>query len=300
MAESQVNFANEVLLDTPLRIPPIQEQDLIAKVLDTLDTTISETETIIEKLKVVKLGLLQDLLTRGIDANGELRPPQSVAPQLYKESPLGWIPKEWEALQMRDITTLITSGSRGWATYYVETGALFLRSQNVRMGYLDFSDRQHVSPPNGGEGLRTKLNSRDLLITITGNGVGNVAYVPESWDELAFVSQHVGLIRFSEPQFSLLAMHYLVEGAPGNQQIINAQYGQSKPGLNLENLRNLCVPAPSEDERVAITERIACAYERIDIEGRFSAQLRELKQGLMNDLLTGRVRVTSLLEEGAA
>lgn len=281
---------------TSVPVVPRNEQSKIAQILDTLDAAIRRTEAIVDKLKSVLQGLLHDLLTRGTDANGELRPPQNEAPRLYKDSPLGWIPKEWDALQMRNITTLITSGSRGWATYYVETGALFLRSQNVRMGYLDFSDRQHVSPPNGGEGQRTKLNSRDLLITITGNGVGNVAHVPETWDELAFVSQHVGLVRFSEPQLSLLAMHYLVEGAPGNQQIINAQYGQSKPGLNLENLRNLFIPSPPEDERVAITERIACAYERIDIEGRFSTQLRELKQGLMNDLLTGRVHVTPLLE----
>ncbi len=65
-------------------------------VLDTLDTAIHETEAIIAKLKAVKQGLLHDLLTRGIDANGELRPPQAEAPHLYKQSPLGWIPKEWE------------------------------------------------------------------------------------------------------------------------------------------------------------------------------------------------------------
>jgi hypothetical protein len=65
-------------------------------VLDTLDTAIHETEAIIAKLKAVKQGLLHDLLTRGIAANGELRPPQAEAPHLYKASPLGWIPKEDE------------------------------------------------------------------------------------------------------------------------------------------------------------------------------------------------------------
>ena len=74
----------------------IAEQVKIAEVLDTLDTTIRQTEAIIEKLKQVKQGLLHDLLTRGIDANGELRPPQSQAPHLYKDSPLGWIPTEWD------------------------------------------------------------------------------------------------------------------------------------------------------------------------------------------------------------
>ena len=296
MAESQVNFANEVLLDAPLRLPPVHEQHLIARVLDTLDTAIRETEALIDKLKAVQQGLLHDLLTRGIDAKGQLRPPQSEAPQLYKESPLGWIPREWDASQLCMLTKLITSGSRGWAAYYAESGALFLRSQNVRMGYLDLTDRQLVKPPTGGEGERTKLEPSDLLITITGNGVGNVAHVPDEWAETAFVSQHVGLVRFNDPQLALLATHHFVEGAPGNQQIVSAQYGQSKPGLSLENLRGFWIPIPAEGETSVINSKIACAYERLAQEEGLAHQLRSLKLGLMDDLLTGRVRVTPQLE----
>lgn len=79
-------------------LPSYGEQQRVSQVLDTLGTAIHETEAIIAKLKAVKQGLLHDLLTRGIDANGELRPPQAEAPHLYKESPLGWIPQEWAAL----------------------------------------------------------------------------------------------------------------------------------------------------------------------------------------------------------
>ena len=104
MAESQVNFANEVLLNTPLNLPPLVEQRVIAQISERLDTAIHETEAIIAKLKAVKQGLLHDLLTRGIDANGELRPPQGEAPHLYKESTLGWIPKEWEPLPLEQVT----------------------------------------------------------------------------------------------------------------------------------------------------------------------------------------------------
>ena len=83
--------------------PPDSEKILIAQVLDTLDTTIRQTEAIIEKLKQVKQGLLHDLLTRGIAANGELRPPQSQAPHLYKDSPMGWIPMTWNALDRKSV-----------------------------------------------------------------------------------------------------------------------------------------------------------------------------------------------------
>ncbi|MDT4831802.1 restriction endonuclease subunit S domain-containing protein [Metapseudomonas furukawaii] len=291
-----LNVSVKEFFEIETALPPVEEQRCVAQILDTLDTAIRETEALIDKLKAVKQGLLHDLLTRGIDANGQLRPPQSEAPQLYKESPLGWIPREWDASQLCMLTKLITSGSRGWAAYYAESGALFLRSQNVRMGYLDLTDRQLVKPPTGGEGERTKLESSDLLITITGNGVGNVAHVPDEWAETAFVSQHVGLVRFNDPQLALLAAHHFVEGAPGNQQIVSAQYGQSKPGLSLENLRGFWIPVPAKGETSVINSKIACAYERLAQEEGLAHQLRSLKLGLMDDLLTGRVRVTPLLE----
>lgn len=80
--------------EIPIPKVNVTEALKISEILDTLDTVIHETEAIIAKLKAVKQGLLHDLLTRGIAANGELRPSQSEAPHLYKESPLGWIPKE--------------------------------------------------------------------------------------------------------------------------------------------------------------------------------------------------------------
>ncbi|MCQ8105468.1 restriction endonuclease subunit S [Methylomonas sp. SURF-2] len=238
---------------------------------------------------------MHDLLTRGIDANGELRPPQSEAPHLYKRSRLGWIPKEWNTERLGDISALITSGSRGWASYYADSGSLFVRSQNVRMGHLDLGDRQYVLPPSGEEGQRTKLEALDLLVTITGNGVGNVAIVPDDWRVTSFVSQHVGLVRLYDPEITKVVVNFLVEGAPGNRQIVDAQYGQSKPGLNLDSLRNIRIPIPSKRERIEIVESITRSNDRIISEDNDLNQLKMLKIGLMNDLLTGRVRVTPLL-----
>jgi len=84
-------------------VPPLRQQQAIAEILDTLDTTIRQTEAIVEKLKQVKQGLLHDLLTRGIGANGELRPLQSQAPHRYKESPLGWIPHRARRAYIRSL-----------------------------------------------------------------------------------------------------------------------------------------------------------------------------------------------------
>ena len=132
---SMKNLPKSKLLDLETLFPPVDEQRSIATILDTLDTTIRQTEAIIDKLKQVKQGLLHDLLTRGIADNGELRPPQSEAPHLYKESALGWIPHEWRASSIgiscdvhNGLRLPIASGIRGRMTgeypYFGPTGVL--------------------------------------------------------------------------------------------------------------------------------------------------------------------------------
>ena len=86
-----------------LLIPPLPQQRKIARILTTLDNVIAQTEALIAKYQAIKQGLMHDLFTRGVDATGKLRPPQSEAPELYKQSELGWIPKEWEVVRLAEI-----------------------------------------------------------------------------------------------------------------------------------------------------------------------------------------------------
>ncbi|MPZ47284.1 MAG: hypothetical protein GEV05_28765 [Betaproteobacteria bacterium] len=159
-----------------------------------------------------------------------------------------------KTVRLGEISEFITSGSRGWAEHYSDKGPLFLRSQNIRDQTLDFTDLQRVQPPKGAEGERTRTKPGDLVITITGNSVGNVAFVPESLEE-AYVSQHVGLVRLVQPERHRMLSAFFGKNAPGNEQILRAQYGL-KPGLNLTSLRNLVVPYPDLDELQRITESI--------------------------------------------
>ena len=83
----------------------------------------------------------------------------------YKQTEVGVIPEEWEMKPLSELSDFVTSGSRGWAQFYSESGALFIRSQNVRDGRLSFEDVQYVSPPNGAEGNRTKVKPNDLALS---------------------------------------------------------------------------------------------------------------------------------------
>jgi type I restriction enzyme S subunit len=287
-------------LDIAVPIADTSAQPVIAAVLDTLDTAIHETEAIIAKLKAVKQGLMHDLLTRGIDANGELRPPQAEAPHLYKESSLGWIPKDWDIAPLDAVSTTVTSGSRDWARFYADRGALFVRIGNLTHEHINFrfDSTMYVRPPRNADGQRTRLEPGDILISITAD-LGIVGVVPDGMGE-AYINQHIALVRPSpsavNPRF---VGHYLA--SPVAQAYISKlNDAGAKAGLNLPTVRGLLIARPARTEQNLIAERLDEIDNRIQNAATESAKLRELKSGLMDDLLTGRVRVTPLLDAAAA
>jgi type I restriction enzyme, S subunit len=161
----------------------------------------------------------------------------------------------------------------------------------VRDGRLDFTDFQFVNQPQGAEGNRTRLRVRDLLITITGNNVGNIALVEQDLGD-AYVSQHVGLVRLSEPSAGQYVCRFLSPGSPGNAQIFGSQSGQSKPGLSLRDLHDFGVALPpTNTEQRAIVEALNDVDALLGALGRLIAKKRNLKQAAMQQLLTGQTRL---------
>ncbi|UZE59228.1 restriction endonuclease subunit S [Aeromonas veronii] len=221
---------------------------------------------------------------------GEMAAKQ-IIPAGYKQTEVGVIPEDWEVFQLGDISDFVTSGSRGWAKYYSISGALFIRSQNVRDGKLCFVDSQHVNIPQGTEGGRTKVKLNDLLVTITGNSVGNVALASQEFEE-AYISQHVGLVRLKDSSIGSYVCRYLSPNAPGNLQIQESQSGQSKPGLNLQNLKDFLVAVPkSKDEAKKITSALDDTDALIVGLEKAIAKKQALKTATIQQLLTGRTRL---------
>lgn len=294
-----INLKYRDYLGTSLRVPrSVEEQGQIAAILDTIDNTIRKTEQIVAKLQQVKQGLLHDLLTRGIDDNGELRDPERY-PEQFKSSRLGSIPKDWSVVRLDQISEFVTSGSRGWAAYYADSGALFVRIGNLTREHINlrFDSVQHVRPPEGGEGKRTALAAGDLLISITAD-LGIIGVVPDGLGE-AYVNQHIALVRVDpERANSRWIGHYLAAGPP-RDNIRRLDDAGAKAGLNLPTVRALLCALPKREERDELARRIDAVDLRVAQERDVHQKLRLLKQGLMDDLLTGRVRVTPLLE-GAA
>jgi Type I restriction modification DNA specificity domain len=154
----------------------IQEQEMVGKILDTLDTAIRETEAIIAKLKAVKQGLLHDLLSRGIDANGELRPPQSEAPHLYKPSSLGWVPKEWDEITLGEIVMrsggLLQTGPFGsqlHAHEYSIEGVPVVMPQDMLGEELSLDNIARITEQKAITLTRHRMKQNDLVFSRRGD-----------------------------------------------------------------------------------------------------------------------------------
>src|SRR3989344_8527010 len=171
------------------------ERDKIAEILSTIDDAIEKTDALIEKYKRMKTGMMQDLFRYGIDDKEKIR---SEKTHKFKKSPLGKIPEEWGFKKLGSLREFITSGSRAWAQYYSDEGALFIRignlsRENIR---IRFDDVVYVSPPNNSEGNRTNIKTGDVLVSITAD-LGIVALAPRSLRD-AYVNQHIALLRFTD------------------------------------------------------------------------------------------------------
>ena len=164
-------------------------------------------------------------------------------------------PSGWSEIALGQVTDLVTSGSRGWGEFYSKTGPGFVRAQNIRFGKLRLDDLACVNPPSNSEGSRTQVVRNDLLIVITGAGVTNPALLDRDLGE-AYVSQHVSLVRPSDTAMSPWLLHCLLADEGGRAELVDRAYGAGKPGLNLDNIRNLTIPLPPLAEQHRIVAKV--------------------------------------------
>jgi type I restriction enzyme, S subunit len=179
-------------------------------------------------------------------------------------------PASWRAATLGSLTTLVTSGSRGWAKYYSDSGSTFIRAQNINADFLNLDDIAFVRPPVSAEGLRTKVQQHDILVTITGANVTKSALVEMSIKD-AYISQHVALVRLKDTRLSKFVFQSVISATHGRKQLLAAAYGQGKPGLNLDNVRDVVVGLPQLAEQQEIVRRVESLFALADqIEARYA------------------------------
>ncbi|MFB9868522.1 restriction endonuclease subunit S [Vreelandella sulfidaeris] len=237
----------------PIALPPVAEQKVIADKLDSLLAQVENTKARLERIPEILKRFRQSVLAAAV--SGRLTREWRLTGQNIEITDRYSVPSDWTPIKLDKLSNFVTSGSRGWAKYYSDEGSLFIRSQDINTDELNVSDPCYVSLPNNIEGQRTKVQESDLLLTITGANVTKCARVKKAIDN-AFVSQHVSLIRLKDPSIACFVELVLKAPNAGRHQLLKAAYGGGKPGLNLQNIKNVSLALPEPDEMAAAIRRV--------------------------------------------
>lgn len=266
-------------------MPPLPEQQKIASILTAVDEVIESTTAQINKLKDLKTGMMQELLTKGIGRGGQ---PHTE----FKDSPVGRIPKEWKFVRFDEVVTKVGSGitPSGGSAVYTTTGVPFIRSQNVYQDGLRWDDVCFISEAQHQKMKNSQLKPKDVLLNITGASIGRCYYLPDQFGE-GNVNQHVCIIRCLDAMLQHIYLAHFINSDFGQKQIMNLQAGGNREGLNFQQIRAMELPLPSLDEQLEISKVILSMESNIGKRTAKLDSLCRLKKSLMQDLLTGKVRV---------
>ncbi|MEH1875129.1 restriction endonuclease subunit S [Nostoc sp.] len=272
----------------PVPLPSKKEQEGIAEILDTVDDTIARTSSLIIKLKQTKAGLLQDLLTRGLDDDGKLRDPQA-HPEQFKDSALGQIPKDWEVKPLSELADV----DRGKFTHRPRNDPRFYD------GSYPFIQTGDITKVTGGilTTYSQTLNKRGITVscefpinTIAITIAANIADTAILGIPMFFPDSVVGAV-VKAPN----SVRYIELCIRCAKQQLDARAPQSaQKNINLEDLRPLLIIVPEPTEQYKIAQIYEEHNTRIRTEEAYLKKLKLQKQGLMQDLLTGKVRVKNL------
>lgn len=230
-------------------LPPINDQIRIANLLDKVEKLIARRKQHLQQLDDLLKSVFLDMF--GDPVRNE---------------------KGWEYTELDGYITHLTSGGRGWSKYYSDSGKRFIRSLDVQMNHIGMDDIAYVNPPSNAEADRTRVQSGDVLLTITGSKIGRVCSVPESFEE-AFISQHVSIIR-TKGLNPVFLSYYLSAEHSGQIQIKKQQYGQAKPGLNLTQIRNFQIPLVD----IEVQNLFAVIFDKVEeLKSRYQQSLGDLE-----------------------
>lgn len=265
--------------------PTIKEQEKIAKILSTLDRAIESTNRLIEKEKNIKIGLMNELLINGIDQNGQIR---TKATHTYKPSELGLIPDEWEVVSLGEITKIVGGGtpSRDIEEYWKNGTIPWVTVKDLHDGLLIKESEEYITK-KGLQSSATNLIEANNIITSTRMGIGrfyiNEIDVTINQDMKAlFVKDNI------DKQFLLWSLLHF------GKKLEVLGTGTTVKGILLDDLKSLKLVFPLLTEQKQIAKILTTQDKKIQTEETNLAKLKELKKGLMNDLLSGRVRVKCL------
>lgn len=273
---TRYNISKNELLKVEVPIPSKTEQIKIAAILSSVDEAIEKTEQIIEQTETVKKGLLKQLLTKGLNH------------KKFKDSPIGSIPNEWSTTQLKNISFKITDGTHK-TPKYTESGIPFLRVTDLKNQKIDFKNTKYISEEEHKE-LTKRCYPEKGDILLSKNGTIGLTKVID-WDQEFSIFVSLALIKLKQDIVLPKFIEYFLQSEVVWQQLRRRSKQGTVTNLHLVEIKELICGVPSIDEQEKIINKVNSIERKIENEKDKLIKLKDLKKGLMQQLLTGKVRV---------
>ena len=272
------NLSLSTLRNTPIPLPNIREQEKIALILSTVDEQIDNVDALIEKNKELKKGLMQTLLTKGI---GHTK---------FKKTEIGEIPEKWEVKNVSDVAEKVCVGFVGSLNKYYtssEKGIPMIRTTNLSQKGLLLKDLKYVTNEFHIKNKKSIVKKNDILVARHGES-GKACLVDCDIDANCL---NIVIIR---PDTNTINPQYLKEIINSEsviKQVNNSIVGSVQNVVNTKTIAELKMAIPSIEEQEKIVLILSEVDDKIEEYENKKQKLEELKKGLMQQLLTGRIRV---------
>lgn len=280
------NLKNSDLVSYQFLEPPLPEQQKIATILSSVDDVIEKIRAQIDKLKDLKTGMMQELLTKGIGHTE------------FKDSPVGRIPASWDFVTIADCTTRFYQGINTVAdnVIYQHQGVQIIQAKHITSGKLNFNDARYIS---NDDYYRYKNKFQPCIDDVLFSNIGTIGKSVIVHEEYSFlIAWNVFLMRVEkhvQPKF----MHYFLQYLDWMNFYDDLMTGNATKFVNKSSLGSVVIPVPSKKEQTQIISAIDSIDKRLEVMTNKLGAVLSIKKALMQDLLTGKVRVKLTDKESA-
>jgi len=286
LVDDTLNLKFENFAPIKVHIPPLPEQQKIATILSSVDDVIEKTRSQIDKLKDLKTGMMQELLTKGIGHTE------------FKDSPVGRVPKNWILKKFSEVTLKIQDGTH--FSPQSKTGSfLYITSKNIQNGKLELDNISFISKEEHDEIYRRcDVSYGDILLTKDGANTGNCAI--NTLKEPFSLLSSVAFLRCNQDLCFNEYIYQYISSPIFQKKIKDSMTGNAITRLTLSLIKSFLIPLPEISEQREIVKVLSSIDSRVNSVKANLDKLLMLKEALMQDLLTGKVRVKLDTTEVAA
>jgi type I restriction enzyme, S subunit len=270
------NLSIKSVKNTPILLPPLPEQQKIATILTTVNDKIENIDLQIAEYTNLKKGLMQRLLTIGI---GHTK---------FKDSVLGVMPEEWEVVKLGSVTKSYAGGTpkRGVSKYYDNANIPWIKSGELNQNEI-IEVEEYISEVAVKETAAKYIIKDTVLIALYGATAGQV-----SISRLEKATTNQAVLSVFPIDTNNLCNEFLYQFLKFNKdKILNLCQGSGQPNLSKQIIDNYYIALPEYSEQRKIADILISIDDKLEFLQNKKVEYINLKKGLMDKLLTGKIRV---------